>query len=170
MALRSTQPLTEMSARSFSWGKGGRCVRLTTYHHPVPLSRNLGTLTSWKPLGHSRPVTGLIYLCLDMFRATMCPSSGETTVFIGTWYLLFCVDHCLVCRVEWKKYKYSCFSWWWAHSRPKHVEKRNRHTKKNFALIWLYLQDCVWMHSQQNIKLHQVIFPEKNVHIRNDSF
>jgi len=34
------------------------------YHHPVPLSWNLGTLTSWKPLGHSRPVTGLIYLYL----------------------------------------------------------------------------------------------------------
>ena len=39
-----------------------RCVRLTTYLHPVPLSRNLGTLTSWNPLGHSRPVTGLLYL------------------------------------------------------------------------------------------------------------
>ena len=43
-------------------GRGGRCVRLTTYHHPVPLSRNLGTLTSWNPLGHSRPVMGLLYL------------------------------------------------------------------------------------------------------------
>ena len=48
----------------FLWGKGGRCVRLTTYHHPVPLSRNLGTLTSWNPLGLSRPVMGLIYLYL----------------------------------------------------------------------------------------------------------
>jgi hypothetical protein len=28
----------------------------------VPLSCNLGTLTSWNPLGHSRPVTGLLYL------------------------------------------------------------------------------------------------------------
>jgi len=27
----------------------------------VPFSRNLGTLTSWNPLGHSRPVVGLIY-------------------------------------------------------------------------------------------------------------
>jgi hypothetical protein len=26
------------------------------------LSCNLGTLTSWNPLGHSRPVTGLLYL------------------------------------------------------------------------------------------------------------
>ena len=32
------------------------------YHLPVPLSWNLGTLTSWNPLGHSRPVTGLLYL------------------------------------------------------------------------------------------------------------
>ena len=42
--------------------ESGRCVRLTTYHHPVPLSRNLGTLTSWNPLGLSRPVMGLLYL------------------------------------------------------------------------------------------------------------
>jgi len=32
----------------------------------VVLSRNLGTLTSWKPLGHSRPVTGL--LCLTAYN------------------------------------------------------------------------------------------------------
>ena len=37
--------------------------------------------------------------------------------------------------------KYSCFSWWWAHSRRKHVRKRNKHTKKNCATSWLYLQD-----------------------------
>jgi hypothetical protein len=30
MALGSTQPLTEMSTRSISWGKGGLCVGLTT--------------------------------------------------------------------------------------------------------------------------------------------
>ena len=39
----------------FLGGKGGRCVRLITYHHTVPLSRNLGALTSWNPLGLSRP-------------------------------------------------------------------------------------------------------------------
>jgi hypothetical protein len=42
----------------FLGGKGGRWVRLTTYHQPVPLSRNLGILTSWSPLGLSRPVMG----------------------------------------------------------------------------------------------------------------
>jgi len=30
MTLGSTQPLTEMSTRNVSWGKGGRCVGLTT--------------------------------------------------------------------------------------------------------------------------------------------
>ena len=48
----------------FLGGKDGRCVRMTTYHHPVPLSRNLRALTSWNPLGLSRPVMGLIYLYL----------------------------------------------------------------------------------------------------------
>ena len=37
---------------------------LTTHHHPVPLSRNLGTLNSWSPLGLSRPVMGLLHLAL----------------------------------------------------------------------------------------------------------
>ena len=37
----------------------------------MPLSRNLGTLTSWNPLGHSGPVTGLIYLIfiIQIFKA-----------------------------------------------------------------------------------------------------
>ena len=29
---------------------------------PVPLSRNLGALTSWNPLGPSEPLTGLLFL------------------------------------------------------------------------------------------------------------
>ena len=36
---------------------------------------------------------------------------------------------------------------------PKHVEKRNKHTKKKCAPSQLYLQDYTGMHSQQNIKL-----------------
>ena len=34
----------------------------------MPLSCNLGTLTSWNPLGHYRPVTGLLYLSLSLFN------------------------------------------------------------------------------------------------------
>ena len=48
----------------FLGGKGGRYLKLTTYHHSVPLSRNLRTLTSWNTLGLSRPVMGLLYLYL----------------------------------------------------------------------------------------------------------
>ena len=58
----------------FLGGKGGRCLRLTIYHHPVSLSRNLGTLTSWNRLDPSGPVTGLLYLYLY---------ENEVTVKIG---------------------------------------------------------------------------------------
>jgi len=36
--------------------------------------------------------------------------------------------------------------------RAKHLEKINKHTKKNCAPSWLYLQDHTEMHGQQNIK------------------
>jgi len=58
MALGSTQ---KWVPGEFPEGEGGRCVRLTTYQHSVPLSRNLGALTFWNPLGTSRPVMGLIF-------------------------------------------------------------------------------------------------------------
>jgi hypothetical protein len=38
------------------------------------------------------------------------------------------------------------------HSRLKHVERKNKHTKKNCAPSWLYLQDYTRMYGQQNIK------------------
>jgi hypothetical protein len=53
--------------------KGGRCVRLTTYHLHVLMSRNLGALTSWKTVGLFRHVMGvalpfcfniIVYLCV----------------------------------------------------------------------------------------------------------
>jgi len=65
MALGSTQPPVKMSTRNIPGGKGGRCVRLTTYHHTVPLSRNLGALASQNPVGLFRPVTGVLYLAGD---------------------------------------------------------------------------------------------------------
>ena len=69
----------------------------------------------------------LVYLSISMFRATM-----------GL------VDDCLVCRAhpayqsstQNNKYpvlqKRSCFSWWWAHSRTKHVEI-DKYTKNNLC-------------------------------------
>ena len=37
------------------------------YHHPIPLSWNLGTLASRIPLSHSRPVMGLIFYVFRWF-------------------------------------------------------------------------------------------------------
>ena len=84
MALGSTQPPTEMSTRSFPGGKGGRCIRLTNYHHPVPLSRNLGTLTSWNPLGLSRPVICL-YLCLFTLKKIQVSLKSDKNNRYFTW-------------------------------------------------------------------------------------
>ena len=48
---------------SISWGKGGRCVWLTTYHLcSVETSRKSGALTYPEPVGPPRPVAGDLYL------------------------------------------------------------------------------------------------------------
>ena len=57
MALGLTQPLTEMSTRGISWGKGGQCVELTTL--PVSCDDCLQiqrASNSWNPMGLSTPV------------------------------------------------------------------------------------------------------------------
>jgi len=95
-----------------------------------------------------------------MFRATMCRLSGEPTVFMRHLVLV------IVC--EWlesyapahqsstqdNKYqvshKHSWFSWWSAHSRPKHVEFV-KYSKINCAPSWLYLEGYTEMYGQQNM-------------------
>jgi len=63
-ALRSTEPL-KVSTRDFSWGKGGRCFWLTTYHPcSAETSRKSGALTYLEPLGPPRPVAGQLYFTL----------------------------------------------------------------------------------------------------------
>ena len=65
MALRLTQPLTEMSNRDISWGVGRpvrRADNLTTLKCRLPW--NLGASPSWNPQGLSRPVMGLLYLLI----------------------------------------------------------------------------------------------------------
>ena len=89
----------------------------------------------------------LVYLSICTCFRRLCARHQEKQLYLcDTWYLLFCVDDCLVCRstcscipdgiqyflfcvddwyAGWNvdvSHKHSCFSWWWAHSRPKHVE------------------------------------------------
>jgi len=68
--LRSTQPL-KVSTRDFSWGQGGRCVWLTTYHHcSAETSSKSGALTYPELLGPPRPVAGNLYF-LHQYDTTL---------------------------------------------------------------------------------------------------
>ena len=59
---------SESEYQDFSWGKGGQCVWLTTYH---PCSaenvKKSGALNYPEPLGPPRPVAGFLYFTLLYF-------------------------------------------------------------------------------------------------------
>ena len=58
MTLGSTQPLTEMSTRKISWGKGGWCVRLTTLPPSCAVVMKSGNLKFLEPSGPLRVCNG----------------------------------------------------------------------------------------------------------------
>jgi hypothetical protein len=79
MALGSTQPLTEMSTRCISWGKGGRCVRLTTLPPSCAVVMKSGNLNFLEPSGPLQACNG-----------TALPSSLPLIVrWSGIWSELF---------------------------------------------------------------------------------
>ena len=59
MALGSTQPLTEMSTRSISWGQRRPMRKADILTTILCRCHEIWETTSWNPLGHSRPVKGL---------------------------------------------------------------------------------------------------------------
>jgi hypothetical protein len=117
--MRSTQPL-KMSTRDFSWGKGGRCVWLTTYHPCSVESRDdLGALTYPESLGPPRPVAGYPYFTLlayGMWRSVAWYRSVtawegatlsstlivETTRSSKVTVKSFQTTHCLISEHRWK--------------------------------------------------------------------
>ena len=66
--LGSTQPLTEMSTRRISWGKGGRYVRLTNLPYPCAVVMKSGNLNFLEPSGPlqacNRTALPLLYLVI----------------------------------------------------------------------------------------------------------
>jgi len=62
MALGSTQPLTEMSTRCISWGKGGRCVRLTTLPPSCGVVMKSGNLNFLEPSGLLQACNGTAFI------------------------------------------------------------------------------------------------------------
>ena len=58
MALGSTQPLTEMSTRSISWGKGCRFLRLTNLPPSLAVVMKSGNLNFLEPSGPLQACNG----------------------------------------------------------------------------------------------------------------
>jgi hypothetical protein len=95
-----------------------------------------------------------------------------------TWYLLFCVDDCLVRRVAWNSihstlhtrqptiqnnkyqmsHEHSFLSWWRAYSHPKHVEidkyTKNKYTKNK---LWTKLVLFTRLYKDARKTEHKII-------------
>jgi hypothetical protein len=109
IALGSTQPLTEMSTRSISWGKYGRWVGLTTLPPScafVMKSGNLIFLESSGPLqacdGISLPL--LLVVCFVCFYLVLSIMYSYCYVYLflllcifRSRYSVHCVVLCIVC-------------------------------------------------------------------------
>ena len=103
--------------------------------------------------------TILLYVFISilcMYRATSCPSSGESIV--STQPLVYVTLYRWSFRVHVGKFLsdlhtkrppiqsdiyqrlcwYNWFSWWWARCCSKHVENWNKYTKKNCASSWSF--------------------------------
>ena len=85
MALGSTEPLTEMSTRSISWGKGGRCVRLTTLPPSRAVVTKSGDLNFLEPSG---PLQARIGTAL---RFTILPKSNIFLLILLTLTAVVCL-------------------------------------------------------------------------------
>jgi len=83
MALRSTQPLTEMSTRIISWGKGCRCVRLTILPPSCAVVTKSGNLNFLEPSGPVQACNGPA-LCLRFTgQYSVCGSGDPSAVICG---------------------------------------------------------------------------------------
>ena len=115
---------------------------------------------------------------LYMFRAAMCPLSGELIVSMRhlvyvtlcRWPSVWCAGwndlHTRRSSTQSDIYQvshwYNWFSWWWTHSCPKHVENRNKYVyKKNSASIWFICKYYTKMHGQENIKFNNFLSNKK---------
>jgi len=71
MALGLTQPLTEMSTRNISQGKGGRCVWLTTFPPLCAVVLKSGSLKLLEPSWPAQVCNGIALLILCNSELTL---------------------------------------------------------------------------------------------------
>ena len=90
---------------------------------------------------------------LYMFRAVMCPSSGELLYQCDTWFMSL--------------WNGNQISHWYNNSpddghmaaRKKHVQYRNKHVRKKLCVMLVVHKDRTRMHGQQNIKKQMAVIP-----------
>jgi len=87
-------------------GKGGRCVRLTTYHIHVPIFKNLWSLNSRNSVGLFRPVMGQLFYIILLIDKTLNRKSPtvilcQLVIFIRGLKIL---NLFVVNEIMWKKY------------------------------------------------------------------
>ena len=78
MAVRSTQPLREMSTSYISWGKGGRYVRLTTLPPFCAVVMKSGNLNFLQPSGPLQACNGT---ALPFLYIVLRPQQSVSTYF-----------------------------------------------------------------------------------------
>jgi hypothetical protein len=111
---------------------------------------------------HSFFLSIFIFVNFYIFRAAMDPSSGDTTVFMRHFVLVFLYGWLSGTQggtnpVEQVWHEHSYISWWWAHSSPKHAEiDKYKYTKKNVFTNLVYLQEYTELQGQQKNKFQQV--------------
>ena len=83
MALGSTQPLTEMSTRSISWGsKDGRCVKLKTLPPSCAVFTKSGSLNFLEPSGSVQACNGIALHIFLPFTYITQPVTKEIRFYI----------------------------------------------------------------------------------------
>jgi len=86
MALGSTQPLTEISTRSISWGKCGRCVRLTTLPPSCAVVMESGNLNFLEPSGPLQAYNGTDLFLFTCFEHSCAHHQEVKIVLYSIWY------------------------------------------------------------------------------------
>jgi len=121
------------------WGTGWSWLRSTVMNFRVPKMRRISWAAA-EPVSFSRrTLLHGVSKYAPIIKRNNCIYATLGTchsVWMTVWYA-GCTLHTRQSSTQDNKYqvlhKHSCFSWLWAHNRPKHVEKRNNHTKNKLC-------------------------------------